>query len=172
MGYNKDVVEGQVCLTQKEYDKLVEEYNSRISSFRALDKNNIDDESKKTIFDGIISPSDIDMRESLLFSIARANELAKSLNNCKIISEINEEDIFGPEDVARLVLKYSDGEVFEGLYSFGDPLENGEISCISLASPIGKALYGAKVNDNLNVTLPEGNVLISVLEIQKKGLKR
>lgn len=97
---------------------------------------------------------------------ARISELEESLKHVKVISdsEVNTETI----NVGNIVKVYDETFEEEIIYTLvgsteADPIENK----ISDQSPIGEALIGSKVGDEVEVLTPGGTIKLKVLEINK-----
>ena len=97
---------------------------------------------------------------------ARINELEENLKHVKVISdsEVSTDVI----NVGNIVKVYDEEFEEEIVYTLvgsteADPL----LDKISDQSPIGKAIMGAKVGDEVSVNTPSGTVKLRILEISK-----
>ncbi|MBE7010807.1 MAG: transcription elongation factor GreA [Ruminococcaceae bacterium] len=93
-------------------------------------------------------------------------KLEKMLKNAKIIDEeeISTDIVSVGIKVKILDIEMEEEEVYTLVGSEeADPMENK----ISDESPVGKAILGAKVNDVVTVSSPNGEYEIKILEISK-----
>lgn len=100
------------------------------------------------------------------FIEGRIAELEHKLKNAKIIDE----DELGTDIVSiGSIVKVKDGELNEVLRfhivgsAEADPMEDK----ISNESPVGAALLSKKVGDVVSIEVPDGNVVMEIMEISK-----
>lgn len=100
------------------------------------------------------------------FLESRIAELKAILNNCFVIEEEDiRTDVIGIGSVATVKdLDYDEEWSFMMVGSFE---ANPEEDRISNESPIGDALFGKKVGDEVAAKIPAGNVRLKVLAINK-----
>jgi len=100
------------------------------------------------------------------FLESRIAELKAILNNCYVIEEEDiRTDVIGIGSVATVKdLDYDEEWSFMMVGSFE---ANPEEERISNESPIGDALFGKSVGDEVTAVIPAGNVRLKVLSIEK-----
>jgi transcription elongation factor GreA len=100
------------------------------------------------------------------FIEGRIAELEHKLKNAKVIDE----DDIGTDIVSvGSTVKVKDDELNE-IFTYhivgsaeADPMEDK----ISNESPVGAALLSKKVGDKINIDVPDGNILMEIIEISK-----
>jgi transcription elongation factor GreA len=100
------------------------------------------------------------------FIEGRIAELEHKLKNAKVIDE----DDIGTDIVSvGSIVKVKDDELNE-IFTYhivgsaeADPMEDK----ISNESPVGAALLSKKVGDKINIDVPDGNIMMEIIEISK-----
>ena len=153
-----------ITITEEGYKKLTEE----LEYLRTTKRNEVRESVK-------VARSFGDLSENAEYDAARTEqaqveaqiaELEDKLSRMKVVSEddVTTDRVNVGAKVKIHNLNFDD--IIE-YYLVGsteaDPFQNK----ISDSSPIGKAIIGAKVGDNVTVRLPKGDMQIVILEISK-----
>lgn len=104
-------------------------------------------------------------REELAFIDGRIDELEELLNSVVLISESNGKQNGNGIELGSTVTVKIDGkqEVYQVVGEFeADPLEKK----ISHESPLGKALLGKKVGEQVEVTAPAGKIVYTIVSVK------
>ena len=141
---------------QKEHDDLVKirrpEVLSRVSTARELG-----DLSENAEYAAA--------REELSFIDGRIEELEELLHGVVLISDTNGKQHGSGIELGSTVTVKIDGkhEVYQVVGEFeADPLEKK----ISHESPLGKALLGKKVGEQVEVTAPAGKIVYTIVSVK------
>ena len=158
------MAENIITITEEGYKKLTEE----LEYLRTTKRNEVRESVK-------VARSFGDLSENAEYDAARTEqaqveaqiaELEDQLSRMKVVSEndITTDRVNVGAKVKIHNLNFDD--IIE-YYLVGsteaDPFQNK----ISDSSPIGKAIIGAKVGDNVTVRLPKGDIQIVILDISK-----
>ncbi|MBR6645033.1 MAG: transcription elongation factor GreA [Clostridia bacterium] len=158
------MAENIITITEEGYKKLTEE----LEYLRTTKRNEVRESVK-------VARSFGDLSENAEYDAARTEqaqveaqiaELEDKLSRMKVVSEndITTDRVNVGAKVKIHNLNFDD--IIE-YYLVGsteaDPFQNK----ISDSSPIGKAIIGAKVGDNVTVRLPKGDIQIVILDISK-----
>ena len=158
------MAENIITITEEGYKKLTEE----LEYLRTTKRNEVRESVK-------VARSFGDLSENAEYDAARTEqaqveaqiaELEDKLSRMKVVSEddVTTDRVNVGAKVKIHNLNFDD--IIE-YYLVGsteaDPFQNK----ISDSSPIGKAIIGAKVGDNVTVRLPKGDMQIVILEISK-----
>ncbi len=155
----------QMVVTDEGYKKLVDE----LEYLKTTKRKEVVEAIKVALSFGDLSEnSEYDeAKNEQAKTEARISELEETLSNVKVIS--NDEITTDEVNVGSKVKIYDKDFDEEVEYTIvgsteANPLKN----MISDQSPIGNALLGAKVGDEVSVETPNGVVEIKVLEISKQ----
>ena len=158
------MAENIITITEEGYKKLTEE----LEYLRTTKRNEVRESVKVARSFGDLSEnaeSDAARTEQAQVE-AQIAELEDQLSRMKVVSEndITTDRVNVGAKVKIHNLNFDD--IIE-YYLVGsteaDPFQNK----ISDSSPIGKAIIGAKVGDNVTVRLPKGDIQIVILDISK-----
>ncbi|MGI5836936.1 MAG: transcription elongation factor GreA [Chloroflexota bacterium] len=154
----------QIRLTREGYQKLVEELNFLETEMRPK----IAEELR-------IAAADKDFRENAPYDVAkqhqgeveaRIRELKRILENGQVVAEAGSANVI--DLGSRVTLRDLD-EDEEIVYELVGP---GEIDPrhgkISIQSPVGKALTGKKVGDDVSVDVPAGTLRLRVEKVEER----
>ncbi len=153
-----------ITITEEGYKKLTEE----LEYLRTTKRNEVRESVK-------VARSFGDLSENAEYDAARTEqaqveaqiaELEDKLSRMKVVSE-NDVTTDRVNVGAKVKIHNLNFDDIIEYYLVGsteaDPFQNK----ISDSSPIGKAIIGAKVGDNVTVRLPKGDMQIVILEISK-----
>ena len=153
-------------LTQEGYDKIVAEYDELITERRA----EVAEKLKEARSYGDLSENaEYDAAKDEQRDIeARIEELEKILKNAEVVveDEVDLDKINIGCKVRILDLEYSEELEYKIV---GSTEANSLKGKISNESPVGKALIGCKVGDNVEVETQAGVFTYKVLEIQRSN---
>ena len=144
------------------------EYNKKVDKFEKLRKELLK-VSKSKIHAAANDPGNtwhdnfayeqLDLQEQALFS--QLEDLQKSLNNCKIIEKRsandNKVDIY---DKLKLLFVYADGDEEQLILTLG----GDEEECISLNSPLGRAIYNKEYKSKVDYFANEQKISVHILD--------
>jgi transcription elongation factor GreA len=147
--YNNTQEEKSI-LTKEGYDKLLEELNDRKKVKRVEIANNLE----KATEQGDLSENSAYKQalEEKELNEAKIEELEATLANSKVIKEDSPSSVAGLGDKVTLEAIPQGDKITYTLVgkSETDPKEG----LISIESPVGKAVYGKSVGDEVEVNLP------------------
>ena len=158
------MAENIITITEEGYKKLTEE----LEYLRTTKRNEVRESVK-------VARSFGDLSENAEYDAARTEqaqveaqiaELEDKLSRMKVVSE-NDVTTDRVNVGAKVKIHNLNFDDIIEYYLVGsteaDPFQNK----ISDSSPIGKAIIGAKVGDNVTVRLPKGDIQIVILDISK-----
>ncbi len=94
---------------------------------------------------------------------ARVRELQHMLENAEIMEAGDDDGVVKPGKL--ITLRYDDGD--EDTYLFATRAEKGsEYEVLTPDSPIGKAVEGRAVGDNVTATVPAGDMKLQVVDVR------
>lgn len=147
-------------------EDLIEKLNTEAEELQHELNNELPEEIEKAVAQGDISEnSEFEAaRDRQQLVQAKLQQIARRLSELK---EIDEQEV--PEDRvgfgSRVTVRdVDDGTEEEFKLSFGDDIdfENSEIS---MESPIGQALLGKEVGEEVSVRLPNGRVNYEIVDL-------
>lgn len=147
-------------------EELIEKLNTEAEELQHELNNELPEEIEKAVAQGDISEnSEFEAaRDRQQLVQAKLRQIARRLSELK---ELDEQEI--PEDRVGFgslvtVRDTDDGTEEEFKLAFGDDIdfENSEIS---MESPIGQALLGKEVGEEVSVRLPNGRVSYEIVEL-------
>lgn len=147
-------------------EELIEKLNTEAEELQHELNNELPEEIEKAVAQGDISEnSEFEAaRDRQQLVQAKLQQIARRLSELK---EIDEQEV--PEDRvgfgSRVTVRDTDdGTEEEFKVAFGDDIdfENSEIS---MESPIGQALLGKEVGDEVSVRLPNGRVNYEIVDL-------
>ena len=147
-------------------EELIEKLNTEAEELQHELNNELPEEIEKAVAQGDISEnSEFEAaRDRQQLVQAKLQQIARRLSELK---EIDEQEV--PEDRvgfgSRVTVRdVDDGTEEEFKLAFGDDIdfENSEIS---MESPIGQALLGKEVGDEVSVRLPNGRVNYEIVDL-------
>ncbi|MBM7625029.1 transcription elongation factor GreA [Sporohalobacter salinus] len=154
----------KVILTKEGLNKLEEE----LSYLRGTKRREVAKRIKQALEFGDISENSEydDAKNEQAFVEGRIKEIENMLNNAEIINE-DEVDTTEVNVGTTVTIKDMDTEEEYAYKIVGtteaDPLDNK----ISNASPVGKALLGHKIGEEVEIDAPAGKIIYKILAIQK-----
>lgn len=151
----------QVILTQDGFEKLKNE----LHELKNIKRPKILERLKKARGMGDLSEnSDYhSAKEELSFLDQRIEEIQRLLDKAKVVmNNSNNNQTVG---VGSRVIVENDGEK-EEFYIVGEMEGDPVNKKISYSSPLGKALFGRKVGEVVEVEVPAGKMVYKILEIQ------
>lgn len=147
-------------------EDLIEKLNTEAEELQHELNNELPEEIEKAVAQGDISEnSEFEAaRDRQQLVQAKLQQIARRLSELK---EIDEQEI--PEDRvgygSRVTVRDTDdGSEEEFKLAFGDDLDF-ESDEISMESPIGQALLGKKVGEEVSVRLPNGRVNYEIVDL-------
>ncbi|MFB6240016.1 MAG: GreA/GreB family elongation factor, partial [Gemmatimonadota bacterium] len=147
-------------------EDLIEKLNTEAEELQHELNNELPEEIEKAVAQGDISEnSEFEAaRDRQQLVQAKLRQIARRLSELK---EIDEQEI--PEDRvgygSRVTVRDTDdGSEEEFKLAFGDDLDF-ESDEISMESPIGQALLGKQVGDEVSVRLPNGRVNYEIVDL-------
>lgn len=98
----------------------------------------------------------------------RMNYLNKMIKTAHLIKDETKEDEVGLNKLVTLYfIDFNEADEFHIVTTIeSDPINNK----ISIESPIGKAIYGHKVDEVVSVTSPDGDYALKITKIEKEGV--
>lgn len=153
-----------ITITEEGYKKLTEE----LEYLRTTKRNEVRESVK-------VARSFGDLSENAEYDAARTEQAQVEAQIAELEDKLSRMKVVSEEDVttdrvnvgARVKIHNLNFDDIIEYYLVGsteaDPFQNK----ISDSSPIGKAIIGAKVGDNVTVRLPKGDMQIVILEISK-----
>lgn len=147
-------------------EELIEKLNTEAEELQHELNNELPEEIEKAVAQGDLSEnSEFEAaRDRQQLVQAKLQQIARRLSELK---ELDEQEI--PEDRVGFgshvtVRDTDDGTEEEFKLAFGDDIdfENSEIS---MESPIGRALLGKEVGEEVSVRLPNGRVSYEIVEL-------
>jgi len=136
-------------LTKEGLKKLKKEYQE----LKKIKEEKLKGETPKILHSEDLNPEYIAFREDMGFLEARLNELEHVLNNYKLIAPPPKEKRNTVQIGATVTLEEADGSINE--FTIVGSLEaNPAEGKISYLSPVGKALLGKKVGEEVVITSP------------------
>lgn len=154
----------KVIITKEGLDKLEEE----LSYLRGTKRKEVTERIKQALEFGDISENSEydDAKNEQAFVEGRIKEIENILNNAEVIDE---DEVETTEVNVGTIVTIKDMETEEE-YDYkivgtteADPLDNK----ISNASPVGKALLGHKIGDEVEIDAPAGKIVYKILAIKK-----
>lgn len=152
----------QVILTQDGFEKLKNE----LHELKNIKRPKILERLKKARGMGDLSEnSDYhSAKEELSFLDQRIEEIQRLLDKAKVVmNNSNNNQTVG---VGSRVIVENDGEK-EEFYIVGEMEGDPVNKKISYSSPLGKALFGRKVGEVVEVEVPAGKMVYKILEIKR-----
>ena len=134
---------------------------------------------EKTKIDLLEKTDRYNINEQLLRKIASLNNeierINSILNTAKLITKHDNKDLLDIGDIVKIKLYFEEG-IEEDTYELvaGSNDYSSTIIKLSINSPLGKALYKRKVNDEVYYTYDNNKVRVQILEkvnVKKKELK-
>ena len=155
----------QIIVTDEGYKKLVDE----LEYLKTTKRKEVVEAIKVALSFGDLSEnSEYDeAKNEQAKTEARISELEETLQNVKVISD--DEITTDAVSVGSTVKVYDEEFEEEVEYTIvGSTEANPLMNLISDQSPIGSALLGAKVDEEVTVEAPNGTLKLKVLEISKQ----
>lgn len=152
----------QVILTQDGFEKLKKE----LHELKNIKRPKILERLKKARGMGDLSEnSDYhSAKEELSFLDQRIEEIQRLLDKAKVVmNNSNNNQTVG---VGSRVIVENDGDK-EEFYIVGEMEGDPVNKKISYSSPLGKALFGRKVGEVVEVEVPAGKMVYKILEIKR-----
>jgi len=143
------VAEKKFYLTEKGLEKIKKEYEG----LKRLKLSKIKGESPQLLHSGDINPEYLSFREDLNFLEARMAELENVLKNVELIKMPSKERQNIVHLGATVTLEEEGGQINEFMI-IGTLEANPNEGKISAQSPVGKALLGHKIGDEIMITSP------------------
>ena len=153
-----------ITITEEGYKKLTEE----LEYLRTTKRNEVRESVK-------VARSFGDLSENAEYDAARAEQAQVEAQIAELEDKISRMKVVSDDDIttdrvsvgAKVKIHNLNFDDIIEYYLVGsteaDPFQNK----ISDSSPIGKAIIGAKVGDNVTVRLPKGDLQIVILDISK-----
>ena len=149
-------------LSQAAFDRLNEEYQHLTTSWRIEIARKI--ETARELGDLSENGDYHAAKEEQGKTEARIGHLKKLLEQAKIISEVNTE-IVGAGAVVTVLY---DGDDEEEKYLIGMIEEKRPgVDVVSPTSPLGSALIGARIGDDVTFEAPSGQLKVTVVHIEE-----
>ncbi|KPJ71702.1 hypothetical protein AMJ50_01030 [Parcubacteria bacterium DG_74_3] len=143
------VQEKKFYLTEKGLEKIKKEYEN----LQALKLSKIKGESPKILHSEDLNPEYLSFREDMSFIEAKITELENVLKNVVLIKVPPKEKQNTVNLGATVTLQEADGQINEFII-IGTLEANPSEGKISSESPVGRALLGKKVGDEITITSP------------------
>ncbi len=154
----------QTFLTQEAYDKYSEEYEYLVNekrgeiaqkievarSYGDLSENSEYDEAKN---EQAITESRISQLESLLKHAVIRSAFDQGTEHIQLFSKVKIHDYDLDEDMTYQIVSTKEADPFDGK--------------LSDESPVGQALLGHQVGDEVDVETPNGTIKFKILEIME-----
>lgn len=151
----------EVYLTKEGLERLQKEYNELTTTGR----KNIAEKIKNALGFGDLSENSeyADAKDQQVFTEGRIAELERILKNAIMIDE-SHENCSTVNVGCSVKVELEDGEMEFRIV--GSAEADPEKGWISNESPIGKALLGKKAGDEVEVSVPAGNIKYKVKKIK------
>lgn len=162
--------DGKIYLDQKGYDEYVKEIN-RIKDQLANNGKLKSEAYENAVGDGWHDNFAFEEAKREEFKIMSAlKEKIEGLSRIVIVDYLNEENVVDVNDYVTIDMYFSDEEPEELVFKLvasNAPNFDGEVSEISLNSPLGNAVYGKKIGDKTNYSVNNNNVSVVIKNATK-----
>ncbi len=150
-------------LTQEQYDRLATE----LAQLKRVDR-------KKAISDIATAREHGDLKENAEYAVAKEKQvliegkilrLEETLSRARVMTEemLNSDVVHVGSRVKLYDTKYEEEVEYEIVPSA--EFNPSDLDAVSIDSPVGKALVGAKVNDVVEIKVPSGTIQYKVVKI-------
>ena len=154
----------QVLMTRIEYDTMLEKYNKLKETLSDISTSKIKaayNDPGNTWHDNF-AYEQLDLQEDGMLN--RINDMMNKLNFAKIIEPKEEKDnSIDIYDNVKLLFTYSDGETEETILSLGKNID--EENNITLNSPLGKAIYGKQIGEEVSYKVNDNEIYVKIIDI-------
>ncbi len=162
--------DGKIYLDQKGYDEYVKEIN-RIKD--QLDNNG---KSKSEAYENAVGDG---WHDNFAFEEAKREEFKimsalqekiEGLSRIVIVDSLNEESVVDINDYVTIDMYFPGEEPEELIFKLvasNTPNFDGEVSEISLNSPLGKSVYGKKIGERTSYSVNENDVSVVIKNATK-----